>query len=119
MRLVSFKFAALLVVLAGDINAQTNIVYDIHKRYDTNTSFHYPGDDGKPIKAMVRQGFLVPHDEAPKLKRGSYQGLCWGALPTEWVINNSSGILVIPSGEPLAKCWKFAPKNVQTARTDR
>lgn len=100
---------------AAASSAQTNVVYDIHKSYAASSGFYYPGDDGKPVRVVVGQGFLVPHKEAPNLKRGSYKDICWGALPAGWVVNSSDGIFIVPSGEPLSKCWKFAPKGVQTA----
>lgn len=105
------------IALSNSI-AQTNVVYDIHKD-NRGSAFYYPGDDGKPARAMAGRGFLVPHKEAPLLKRGSYKDICWGALPAEWVVNYSEGIFIIPSGEPLNKCWKHAPKEVQTAVTPK
>ena len=110
------KLLALILSLlvSGTAFAQ-DIVYDTTKSYAKGDSFVYPAPDGSRAQRVAGVEFIIaPHSLAPHLKTNMvYRGLCWGALHTSSTRVAAGNIYVIPSGEPLSKCWHNAPKSAR------
>jgi hypothetical protein len=105
----------LLLVAGNSAFAEGVYRYDINRSYSSGSSFVYPAPDGSRAQRVAGVEFIIaPHSLAPHLKTNTvYRGLCWGALHTSSTRVAAGNIYVIPSGEPLSKCWHKAPKSAR------
>lgn len=108
-----FALISLLLVSGASV-AQENI-YDTTRSYSSGTSFLYPAPDGTRAQRVAGVEFIAAkHSQYPYIKADMiYRNMCWGALPVSSVRVAAGNIYVIPSGEPLQKCWHKAPKSAR------
>ena len=110
------KLLALILSLlvSGAVFAQDS-VYDLTRSYTTGSSFLYPESDGTRAQRVAGVEFVAAkHSQYPHLKTNVvYRNSCWNALPVSSLRVAAGNIYVIPSGEPLQKCWHNAPKSAR------